>query len=145
MNFQDFSLADLLPHSGEMILLDRILAADEDSLTAQLTVRGDALFSQDANHVPAWVGIEYMAQTIAAYAGLMAKQQGDAIKLGFLLGTRRYHSNVSAFTVGTVLTVRVEKIIQDEALSMFSCHLYGEEINVQANLSTYQPPNGNQP
>lgn len=144
MNFQNFSLAELLPHSGEMILLDTILAVDETSLMAQLTVRGDALFSHDNHHIPAWVGIEYMAQATATYAGLMAKQQDEAMKLGFLLGTRRYHSNVSSFKVGTVLTVRVKKITQDDALSMFNCHLYGEGIDVQANLSTYQPPNGNQ-
>lgn len=143
IDFKNINIAELLPHSGDMVLLDRIIEANEISLIAELQVRDDGLFGND-KIVPAWVGIEYMAQTAAAYAGLMAKQHGEPIKLGFLLGTRRYHSNVSTFAVGTRLTVRVEKIIQDEALSMFSCHLYGEGINVQANLSTYQPPNGNQ-
>jgi predicted hotdog family 3-hydroxylacyl-ACP dehydratase len=142
IDFKRLNVADLLPHSGEMVLLDRIIEADETSLIAELQVRDDGLFGNDKT-VPAWVGIEYMAQSVAAYAGLMATQQGEPIKLGFLLGTRRYHSNVSTFAVGTRLTVRVEKIIQDESLGMFSCHLYGEGINVQANLSTYQPPNGN--
>ena len=46
-----------------MLLLDRLLHADAETATAQLTVAPDALFLQDAG-MPAWVGIEYMAQTV---------------------------------------------------------------------------------
>lgn len=131
-------LAALIPHSGRMILLDRIIEFDSQGLSAELTVRNDALLG-DEHSVPAWAGIEYMAQAIAAYAGIQSRLAGEPIKLGFLLGTRRYISNVGSFAVGTVLTVQVKNIIQDDNLGVFDCKIYSTAIEVQANLTVYQP------
>ncbi|MGR9013383.1 MAG: ApeP family dehydratase [Gammaproteobacteria bacterium] len=133
-------VADLIPHTGSMVLLDRIVSFDEQSLTAELTVRDDGLLGGDERSVPAWAGIEFMAQTIAAYAGVMAKQVHEPIRLGFLLGTRRYNSNAAAFKVGSTLTIRVEKIMQDDSLGVFNCRILGESVEVTANLNVYQPP-----
>lgn len=131
-------IAELIPHTGPMILLDRVTAFDEDSLSAELVVRA-GLFGDD-KAVPAWAGIEYMAQTIAAYAGMKARLAGEPIRLGYLLGTRRYSGNVAEFKVGTLLTVRVDKIMQDEKLGAFECRIAGEGIEISANLNVYQPP-----
>jgi len=103
-------------------------------------VRGDGLPLADQLNVPAWAGIEYMAQAIGAYAGIQAKQAGKPIRLGFLLGTRRYHSNVAGFAIGTRLTVTINKIMQDEQLGVFDCRIQGENIDIAANLNVYQPP-----
>lgn len=131
-------IAELIPHSGRMVLLDRIIDFDELSLSAELTVRNDGLLG-DANSVPAYAGIEYMAQAIAAYAGIQAKQVGEPIKIGFLLGTRRYTSNVGSFAVGTMLTIQVTKIIQDDKLGVFDCKIHGAGIEITASLNVYQP------
>lgn len=94
-----------------MVLLDRIISCDDNSLSAELVVRDDGLLGNDKT-VPAWVGIEYMAQAFAAYAGMMAIQAGEPIKLGFFLGgTRRYNSNFAEFRVDSMITIRVEKIL----------------------------------
>lgn len=135
-------VADLIPHSGSMVLLDRIVDYDDQGLTAELVVRADGLLGDDES-VPAWAGIEYMAQAIAAFAGMMATQAGEPIRLGFLLGTRRYHSNVAAFKVGASLTIRVEKIMQDDNLGVFDCRIQGTDVEVTANLNVYQPPLNN--
>ena len=135
-------VADLIPHSGDMVLLDRIVNCDGQGLTAELVVRGDGLLG-DEQTVPAWAGIEYMAQAIAAYAGVMARQANEPIRLGFLLGTRRYNSNIAAFKVGAMLTIRVEKIIQDDSLGVFDCRILGEGVEITANLNVYQPPLNN--
>ncbi|MDI1231403.1 MAG: hotdog family protein [Methylobacter sp.] len=133
------AVADLIPHTGSMVLLDRIIDCDDQGLTAEVVVRGDGLLGDDRS-VPAWVGIEYMAQTIAAYAGVMAKQVNEPIRLGFLLGTRRYSSNVAVFKVGSTLTIRVKNIMQDDNLGVFDCRILGEGVDVTANLNVYQPP-----
>ena len=132
-------IAELIPHSGSMILLDKILEFDEHSLSAELVVRDDALLGNNKK-VPAWVGIEYMAQTIAAYAGIQSKKLGKPINLGFLLGTRRYTSNIDSFDIGTVLTIKITRIINDDKLGVFDCKIYGSGIEVNANLNVYQPP-----
>lgn len=134
------AVADLIPHTGSMVLLDRIIDYDDQGLTAELAVRGDGLLGGDDKAVPAWAGIEYMAQAIAVYAGVMARQAGEPIRLGFLLGTRRYSSNVAAFKVGATLTIQVKKIMQDDNLGVFDCRILGDGVEVTANLNVYQPP-----
>jgi predicted hotdog family 3-hydroxylacyl-ACP dehydratase len=77
----------------------------------------------------------------------MSKKAGEPVKLGFLLGTRRYNSNVAEFKVGSRLTIRVRKVIQDDALGVFDCEIYGInhepdqdiQIEVSASLNVYQP------
>ncbi|MEQ1527894.1 MAG: hotdog family protein [Methylococcales bacterium] len=130
----------LIPHSGAMVLLDSVIDYDQHRLSASLIVSGDGLLAGDEYSVPAWLGIEYMAQTIGAYAGVLAKQANEPIRLGFLLGTRRYCSNVPVFKVGAVLTVQVARIFQDDDLSVFDCRIFGDGVEVSANLNVYQPP-----
>jgi predicted hotdog family 3-hydroxylacyl-ACP dehydratase len=131
-------VASLIPHSGRMVLLDRIVEFDGNNLTAEMTVRDDGLFGNEKD-IPAWAGIEYMAQAVAAYAGIKSKLAGEPIKLGYLLGTRRYNSNISSFSVGAALTIHIKNIIQDDRLGVFDCSIWGDGIEVTANLTVYQP------
>lgn len=136
----DFTdVAALIPHSGAMVLLDKVTGYDGTSLTAELTVRNDGLLGNE-DGIPAWAGIEYMAQAVGAYAGIRSILAGEPIKLGYLLGTRRYTGNVAAIAVGTPLTVRITNIIQDEKLGVFDCLIVGDGIEITANLNVYQPP-----
>jgi predicted hotdog family 3-hydroxylacyl-ACP dehydratase len=136
----DINVADLLPHDGDMVLLDKVLDYDENSLVSEVIVRDDGLFG-DGKTIPAWLGIEYMAQTVAAHEGMMCHLAGKPINLGFLLGTRRYHSNISSFTVGCRLTVKVERLIQDQGLGVFFCQISGQNVDISAKLNVYQPDN----
>ena len=58
-----------------MILIDRVLRFGDEDVETLATVR-PGLFSQDDGSLPAWVGVELMAQSIAAYAGCQARQAG---------------------------------------------------------------------
>lgn len=136
--FKDFEPAEILPHGGAMIWLDRIDAFDGVALTASLEVRDDGLLGYH-RLIPAWIGIEYMAQAIAAYSGIQSKLAGQPIRPGYLLGTRRYSSNVAEFAVGTLLTVLVKKIAQDERVGLFDCRIFGQSLEVGARLSVYTP------
>lgn len=136
-------VAALLPHSGDLVLLDRILEAGEDSLAAVLTVRADGLYNH-GDRVPAWVGLEYMAQAIAAWAGLRARRRGEAVTPGFLLGSRRYRPPCADFPVGATLTVRVTRVLEDESgMGVFECKLGGDAVApFQARLNVFQPAAG---
>lgn len=136
--FKDYQLAELLPHSGQMIWLDSVIDCNDNGLTAELVVRGDGLLGHHAS-VPAWIGIEYMAQAIAAYSGIQDKLAGQPIRPGYLLGTRRYNGNIGEFAVGTRLTVHVAKVAQDEQLGIFDCRILGENIEITARLNVYNP------
>jgi predicted hotdog family 3-hydroxylacyl-ACP dehydratase len=134
----EFALEELLAHQGQMMLLDKIIKFDDHSMVAEVVVRNDGLFG-DENGVPALAGIEYMAQTVAAHGNMMDKLAGWPSYLGFLLGTRAYTSNVERFSIGSVLTVTVEKIIQEQGLGVFDCKINAPGVLVEAKLNVYQP------
>ncbi|WP_427308346.1 hypothetical protein [Cupriavidus sp. H39] len=123
-----------------MLLLDALLHADDERCTVRATVRPAQLFT-DAAGMPAWVGIEYMAQAIAAWAGMRDRRAGRPPGIGFLLGSRRYECEVPAFPLGSALTISVQaELTGDNGLGQFACRLAldGREV-ARANVSVFQP------
>lgn len=139
----DLPVADLVPHGGRMRLLDRVLEGDTDSIVAEVTVREDSLFCEGGT-VGGWVGIEYMAQAVAAWAGWHARQRGEAPRVGFLLGTRRYQCSRPVFKVGDCLRIEViRQFSADNGLGQFDCTLtLGTEQVATAALTVFEPQPG---
>jgi predicted hotdog family 3-hydroxylacyl-ACP dehydratase len=137
----------LVPHSGQMVLLDRTISADADNLCAEVRIHEGSILA-GADGVGAWVGIEYMAQAIAAHAGWLALQRGDEVKVGFLLGSRKYDASVSNFALGSVLRVHVLRVLQAEnGLGAYECRIdiVGGAANVAtATVTAFRPENVNQ-
>lgn len=137
----DWPIADLIPHAGDMSLIDEVIAFGPEEVHTRLVVRPGGLFSQEDGSLPAFLGVELMAQSIAAYAGCQARQAGKPVELGFLLGTRRYECNVERFPVGCELQVRAIRSLQDDnGMGVFECHLDGPGIHAEARLNVFQPP-----
>jgi len=138
MNIPD--LRSLVPHAGPMVLLDRVISADDESLCAEVSIRPDSLFCT-AEGVGAWIGLEYMAQAIGAYAGYVAQLRGEGIRIGFLLGTRRYECIRPFFAVGTRLRVHVKRLFQsDNGMGSFECRIDdGAAQLASVTLIVYQP------
>jgi predicted hotdog family 3-hydroxylacyl-ACP dehydratase len=125
-----------------MSLLDEIVESEGDRLVARLTVRDDGLFNDPAlqGAVPAWVGVEYLAQAAAAHLGVEQRRNGQPPRVGFLLGTRLYTSNVAAFVPGTVLTVSVERsVLAQSGMAAYDGRLEGEGIVATASINTFLP------
>lgn len=135
----------LVPHAGPMVLLDQVLSADEENLCAEVTITAASLFYAD-DGVGAWVGVEYMAQAIAAHAGYLAQRDGAQIKVGFLLGARRYEAQVPAFAAGSVLHVHVHRALQAEnGLGAFECRIELQGVTVaMATITVFQPADVNE-
>lgn len=142
----------LVPHSGQMVLLERVVSADADNLCAEVRIHAGSVLATEQG-VGSWVGIEYMAQAIAAHAGWLALQRGDAVKVGFLLGSRKYEASVPYFAPGSVLLVHVHRVLQAEnGLGAFDCRIvpaYAAHDANAASLATatvtvFQPDNVNQ-
>ncbi|MBX8511076.1 hotdog family protein [Pseudomonas cichorii] len=141
----DWPLAELIPHAADMILIDQVLSFDEEQIQTRVTVRPDGLFSQPDGSLPAWLGVELMAQSVAAYAGCQARLKGEPVQLGFLLGSRKFECNVGHFPAGSELTIHATRSLQDESgMGVFECNLTGPDIQAFARLSVYCPPNAAQ-
>lgn len=140
---QHYDVEQLVPHAGRMSLLHTIEGYGEDWLEASAEISIDNPFISESG-VPAWVGIEYMAQTVAAFAGRSALLAGDKVKVGFLLGTRRYNTDVPAFAMGTRLLMRVKQLMASEGgLNAFECTISGVQherpFSCTASINVYQP------
>ena len=143
MDARDAAVERLVPHRGAMSWLDRVIHCDADGVIAEATIRADHLLADDdAPGLPAWVGIEYMAQGIAAWAGGRALSRGEPVKPGFLLGTRRYQARLDGFPLGSLLRIEARReLFGDNGLGLFACRLFcdGEEC-ASANVSVFEPP-----
>ena len=97
----------LIPHRPPMVLIDGVLDAGDDFLVAEVRIAPGVPFFTDGLGVPAWVGLEYMGQAIAALAGLRAERAGEPVGSGLLVGCSRYTSVVAAFAPGRRLEVEI--------------------------------------
>jgi len=131
-------LADLVPHSGRMILLDRVTEASETSTVCSVVIREGALFLEDGK-VPAIIAIEYMAQAIGAHVGLGLIASGKPIQIGYLLGTREMTLESDGFEVGDELSVEVKHVWGDDEIGVFECAVSqrGRQV-VSATLKVYR-------
>jgi predicted hotdog family 3-hydroxylacyl-ACP dehydratase len=83
------SVAELIPHTGAMCLLDEILEHSRQRTLCRVDPRDSALLTDPDGRVPVWVGLEYMAQCVAVHGGLAARARGEAPRPGLFLGSRR--------------------------------------------------------
>lgn len=139
-----FNVEELVPHSGNMSLLSEIIDYGDDWLHAKVKIMTDSMFVEQQG-VPATVGIEYLAQAIAAYAGLQERLDGGKPKLGFLLGVRKYLCSTDYFSIGEILVLQVKlEMKADNGLSVFQCILKGDEVEASARLNVFQPDDAEQ-
>lgn len=138
----NFSIEAVLPHAAPMILLDKLLSfEDESGVCSHEITEASLLYSNILQGVPSYVGIEYMAQTIAAYANANEIKQGKAVEIGFLVSSRKYKCDRSVFTKGMNLIVKVERLYRDESgLSAFDCSISENNNEIAAaRINVFQP------
>ena len=130
-----------VPHRGAMSLLDEVERCDDHSVVACVRVPAGGLFCGPGG-VPAWVGIEYMAQAIAAWSGVRARTGGGSPRIGYLLGSRRYEAHVAAFEPGACLQVHAQcEFIGDNGLGLFDCRITLDgRLLAQGRISVFEPP-----
>lgn len=141
MDCRDIPVRELLPHDPPMVLLDRAISFEDATFIAEVDVRNDSILCQDSG-VPGWVGIEYMAQAVAAHAGCKARLEGEPPSIGYLLGTRSYECSLAAFPVGETLQVYIESLYVEMGLGAFACRIDMGETVASATISVYQPGEG---
>lgn len=135
-----YEIHELVMHEDKMCLLDRVVDSGDDFCVAALTIRTDDLFCGKQG-VPVWIGIEYMAQTVAAFAGLEGKRNGRDPEIGMLVRCRDYRPTQQIFPIGQALTIRCDEDFRDENIGVYQCQILDESKNLiaSASLSAYIP------
>lgn len=136
-------LEDILPHKGEIILIDNIVAVDLEkrTLTSNILINKNSIFfDKETNEVPIWIGIEYMAQSIGAFSGIYAQGQSEAAKIGFVIGARNYECFATGFADKECFEIEVKELFFDSNLGSFECIISNKKkIIAKAILNVFQP------
>lgn len=137
-----YAIEDVVPHDHPMILIDELISYDLENACCQVTMHEKSnFFNAERNSVPSYVGIEYMAQSIAAFANANEKDQGREVSIGFLVSSRKFKILVSEFTPGMKLQIYVTQIYAESGgLSAFDCYIeHKGELVSSAKINTFHP------
>ncbi|HET8553656.1 MAG TPA: 3-hydroxylacyl-ACP dehydratase [Rhodanobacteraceae bacterium] len=118
------SPVELLPHTGSAVLIDEILEDDDDGIVAAAAITAAHPFFVAGRGVPVWVGIELMAQAIAAHSGLVGRRAQRTPRRGMLLGTRRYQGHTPWFAEGARLSIHAAVTFgQEGGMAACACRI----------------------
>lgn len=133
-----------LYHGPPMALLDRVLEVGPDSAVCSCVVDEKNPFFCARQGVPAWIGIEFMAQSIAVSAGARAVLAHEPLPLGFLLGTMAYHTRIDRFDPAATYLAHCRSLVRDDhGLGAFDCTLsLGGETIAAARLTVKELTGG---
>ncbi|MBP1627422.1 MAG: beta-hydroxyacyl-ACP dehydratase [Holophagaceae bacterium] len=113
-----------VPHRPPMLLLDGVRGTTDKTSHACLTVDPKAWYADPDGSMPAWYGIELMAQAVSAYSGGIKRSQNQKPSKGYLLGTRAYTSKLPAFPPGATLEIHcTQEYADDSGLWAFECSI----------------------
>jgi predicted hotdog family 3-hydroxylacyl-ACP dehydratase len=119
-----YTPAQTLLHAGDMRLIDEVVGYEAEAVHCRVRVRRDSPFCE-ADGVPAWVGVEYMAQAMGVYSGIELLQRGEPLRIGFLIGTRRYEAVVPVFAIGMDLEISARVVLwEKDNLFAFDCAIH---------------------
>lgn len=111
----------LLPQAGRMRVLERVLAHDPRVTLCEARIGSDTPLCEDGI-APAELGIELLAQCMAAHGGLTSRG-GPRPRRGFLVGSRRIELRTRGFLHGECLWVRAEHTRGEVGMVAFRCAL----------------------
>lgn len=136
MPASSWQLDGIVPHRGQMLLLDRVVSCDvgTKTLVAEAVARPE--WSEN------WVAIELMAQTAAALAGVCDREAGytGEPRPGFLLGARKLELAAPRFETGRSYMVKSVNTYSDDESASFDCEIALDgAVVAKATLNAYRP------
>jgi predicted hotdog family 3-hydroxylacyl-ACP dehydratase len=135
-------ITEVIAHDAPMILIDDLVEVRKEHVHCRVTIHESGLFfDQQKRTVPGYVGIEFMAQTVAAWAGFHAWERDEKPPIGFLLGGRSYQCESPAFSEGMELDIHAEQILKSENMAAFACTIqHNGVVQAKCELNVYEPP-----
>lgn len=116
-------LDELIPQSGPMRLIDRVVSEGANTVCVAADIRSTSIFYEPNVGMPAYTGLELMAQAISAYDGLERWRKNLPPTIGYLLGCRSYSTSRRYFHDGETLLIEVVSLLGEGALASFDCHI----------------------
>lgn len=137
-----YPIEKVLPHVHPMILVNELVDYSDSTGSCLVNISPTSVFyDEKRDAVPACIGIEYLAQTIAAHASANKLDAGNTVKVGFLVSTKNYKASVSHFSNGDELVTHVSRIFKEpNGLGAFECSIKrGEQLLIEATINVFEP------
>ena len=134
-------IGELLLQRHEMLLIERVHDFGPSHVEVSTRVTQNHPLVEDPRGMPAWVGIELMAQAISVFSALERRAQGLGPRIGLLLGARNFEARTPYFRVGAKLSVRATLAWRDATgLGVFECTIREREtLLAQGQVKGYMP------
>jgi predicted hotdog family 3-hydroxylacyl-ACP dehydratase len=134
------AVGELIPHARGMLLLGSVLEHSSEHAVCSAVPAASRLFQDAALRVPAWLGLEYLAQCMAVYEALEARAAGRPPRIGPFIGGRRLRLRADHFEPEQVLRVTVRHLRGERGLVAFEGSIqdgeHGEPL-VEGRLHVY--------
>jgi len=140
--FEGMPASKFVLHRRPMLFLDRLVEIGPEHATCEWHIESDFDFIVPGRGVPAYAGIEYMAQCVAVHAGARARARGFGPPMGYLLGTRHFRCSIDYLEAGATYRASCEELIRDDqGMGSFACRIErdGEHL-ASANLAVLEQP-----
>ena len=134
-------ISTLIPHSGKMILLEKVIYRDAERIDCLMTISVQDPFTNEYGNVPAYVGIEYMSQGVAAHSSLNKTDKTERGKIGVLLGSRKVELFVQEFFQKQELLISANLVLKRDGFGVFDCNIRNAddgELLVRGRLKFYE-------
>ena len=141
-----YPIESIVPHDHPMILINELIEYDEFKGLCKVVINNKSNFFCKQNQaVPSYVALEYMAQTIAAYANANRLDQNLDMTIGFLVSSRKFKVFVPQFELNSELTIEVEQLyLENGGLAAFDCKVeQNGALVAQAKINIFQPNDPN--
>jgi predicted hotdog family 3-hydroxylacyl-ACP dehydratase len=134
-------IEQLLPHRGTMRLVDAATEFTPEAVVVRATVDPGAWYAEADGTMPAWIGLELMAQAIAVHVNLCARAAGEPPRPGVLLGARRYEAQVDRIAAGEPLQVTAQLVFRDESgFAAYDCTMLRlGHVLASSEIKVYEP------
>ncbi len=127
---------ELIPHRGDVLLVDRVLDHDSESTTTLVDVSRQRWLKREDGSVASWLAMEYMAQSVAVHEGLLARAERRELPRGFLVSALGLELHTAGFAASQRLRVRVQRVRGRPGLGVLShrCSVSSDETGDGATV-----------
>lgn len=113
-------IAHLLPHGGDMVLIDRLVAFDDLNVHCRAVIDDTATHPlAAAGRLPAIVLVEYAAQAMAVHGGLFASA-GENPRAGMLVALGRLDLACEYLETRCELDIHAKRLCGDDYGQIYS-------------------------
>jgi len=125
MPIEKSEIRTLVPHTGNMCLLDSVLEWDDESIVCTSETHRDPVNPlRRGAHLSALHAFEYAAQAAAVHGGLVARSAGVPAPPHYLAALRAAHLWVVRLDdIDSQLEIRAQRLFGDSGNAVYECRV----------------------